>query len=155
MTDDLVCKRIFNNDLAGIQRNSHTIHLDYRTAFAMGPAVDPFAENVIHPISPHVVNQMWMQDNNDMYDRLSKSGGAHYYESWTDAPEHLVVPFGPQLEAHQLPPVPPPIQGPMPLLNSFFRHTDHFYVNHPYALLLMQVRHRLCFPIPVPIEQVY
>lgn len=92
-----------------------------------------------------------MQGNNGINDRMSKRGGAHYYESWTNAPEALVV----GLEAGQLAPVPPPIQGQMPRLDSFFRLTDSLFCNLPWALLLTQVRHRLCFPLPVPIEQVY
>ena len=84
-----------------------------------------------------------MPGNDGTIDRMSKSAGLHYYESWTHEPEPRWVPIGPQLE-HELPPVlPPPIQGQqMPLLDSFQRHVDDFFVNHHYGLLLTQVRHR-------------
>ena len=136
--------KIIQNGSAGVNRNSHVNHDDYTTAFDLGEAVNPFAEDVPLPISPHVVDLRLFRDINGRYDMRSKSGGAHYIENFRDEPGPLVVPAdAPALQNQFQGP------GPMPRLNAFFRHTDQYYTNLPWAMLVMQVRSCFAFPISV------
>ena len=133
--------KVFQNGL-GInvaQRNSHASHEDYTAAFDMGAAINPFDQDVLHPISPHVT------------DVRSKPGGLHYLENFPEGnpPQPLMIPAG--ADAH---PNPWDVvaDGPMPHLDAFGRHFDEHYIDEPWDMLISQVS--CCISRPSPLNKV-
>lgn len=120
---------VIQNGFNGVNRSSYASHDDYRAAFDMGPAVNPFAE-MDHPfarlITPHVT------------DVRSKPGGLHYLENFPEGnpPQPLVIPAGDAALPH---PWNVDADGPMPHLDAFGRHVDTNYINEPWDMLIMQV----------------
>ena len=125
--------------LNDVHRNSHASHDDYIAAFDMGAAVNPFAQDVLHPISPHVT------------DVRSKPGGLHYLENFPEGnpPQPLVIPAGADAHPH---PWDVGADGPMPHLDAFGRHVDEHYIDEPWDMLISQVS-CCCISRPCPIEQ--